>query len=94
MTPNVHKFLDNRSAFSRPFYRLVLNLIFGPMRQGAMNSAYTAASPAVKAKCEVFKGAYVDPVGKIIAPSAAAMEERLGNELYNTTLEILEELNI
>lgn len=94
MTPNMQKFLDNRPSWSRPFFRFLLNLMFGPMREGAMNSAYTAASPEVKAKAKAFKGAYVDPVGKIVDPSPAAREERLENELYDTTLEILKELNI
>ncbi|KAJ3573514.1 hypothetical protein NP233_g2381 [Leucocoprinus birnbaumii] len=94
MTPNVQKFLNNRSPLSRPFFRLLLSLIFGPMREGAMNSAYTAASPEVKATAEAFKGAYVDPVGKFANPSAAAREERMENELYDTTLEILKELEV
>jgi hypothetical protein len=64
------------------------------MREGAMNSAYTAASPEIKAKGKVFKGAYVDPVGKIVPGSKFARDDRLGNELFETTLQILNELNV
>lgn len=59
-----------------------------------MNSAYTAASPEVKAKAKRFKGAYVNPVGVIVDPSPQARDERLMDELYGTTLEILGELGL
>jgi len=71
-----------------------MSVFFVPTRQGAMNSAYVAASPEVKAKATSFKGAYINPVGKIAEPSAQARDERLMNELYETTLEILKELNV
>ncbi|KXN83075.1 hypothetical protein AN958_01893 [Leucoagaricus sp. SymC.cos] len=93
-TPNVQQFLDNRSALFRPFFSALLHIFFVPMRQGAMNSAYTAASPEVKSKAGAFEAAYVDPVGKIVNPSASGNDERLANELYDTTLEILGELKI
>ncbi|KXN83077.1 hypothetical protein AN958_01895 [Leucoagaricus sp. SymC.cos] len=94
VTTTIQQYLDSRSAWSRTFFRALLHIIFVPRRQGAMNSAYTAASPEVKSKAEAFKAAYVDPVGKIVNPSASANDERLANELYNTTLEILKELKI
>lgn len=69
-------------------------MFFVPTRQGAMNSAYAAASPGVKAKARDFKSAYVAPIGVIADPSPQARDERLMDELYGTTLEILKELNV
>ncbi len=94
MTPNVSKFLDKRGSLSRPLWSLAVSMVFGPTRKGAMNSAYAAASPEVKAKEKTFKGVYLNPVGVIINPSPQAGDERLMNELYNTTLEIMKELNL
>lgn len=59
-----------------------------------MNSVYTAASPEVRAKAESFKGAFVYPIGAVVDPSPQARDERLMNELYGTTLEILKELGV
>lgn len=94
LTPNVQIFLNNRPPVLKQFFSIVLHMLFVPMRQGAMNSAHAAASPEVKAKAENFKGAYIDPVGKIVEASPAARDDRLGNELYDTTLEILKELKL
>lgn len=94
MTPNVLKFLKNRAPVLKQIFSLILHLIFVPMREGAMNSAYAVASPEVKTNAERFKGAYLNPVGQIADPSPQARDERLGNELYVTTLEILKELKL
>lgn len=94
MTPNVSKFINERSPIFRPFITLVATAVLASMRQGAMNSAYAAASPEVRAKAENFKGAYLYPVGVITNTSPQGRDERLMDELYGTTLEILKELDV
>lgn len=94
MTPGVSKFLGNRGRIFGPFWSFAMYMFFVPTRQGAMNSAYAAASPKVKAKANDYKSAYVDPIGVIVDPSPQAKDERLMDELYGTTLEILRELNV
>ncbi len=94
MTPNMSRFIDKRGPISRPFWSLAVHTFFGPMRRGAMNSAYAAASPEVRANAKTFMGAYLDPVAVIVDPSPQARDERLMDELYDTTLEILKELGM
>ncbi|KAJ3573515.1 hypothetical protein NP233_g2380 [Leucocoprinus birnbaumii] len=93
-TPNIQKLANSVSSIMRMMMQFIFIFALVPMRQGAMNSVYTAASPEVKVKAEAFKGMYVTPVGKITDPSPAAREQRLENELYDTTLEILKELDV
>lgn len=94
MTPNVSKFVNERTPLFRPLLNRVAAAVLISTRQGAMNSAYAATSPEVKAKAAKFKGAYLTPVGVLVDASPQGRDERLMDELYDTTLEILKELGM
>ncbi|KAF9439467.1 hypothetical protein P691DRAFT_769682 [Macrolepiota fuliginosa MF-IS2] len=94
VTPSVSIFLANRAPVVKQFFSFLVSITFVSARQGAMNSAYAAASPEVRAKVETFKGVYLEPVGQVVKPSPQAEDERLGNELHDATLEVLKELGL
>jgi hypothetical protein len=71
---------------------IIASLFFVSPREGAMNSAYAAASPEVKAHAKEFKGAYLSPVGRIATPSSYARDTRLAQELYETSVGIVAEI--
>lgn len=70
----------------------MVSLFFVSPREGAMNSAYAAASPEVKARANQFKGAYLSPIGRIATASSYARDERLAQELYETSAGIAAEI--
>ncbi|KAF9442867.1 NAD(P)-binding protein [Macrolepiota fuliginosa MF-IS2] len=94
MTPSISNFLANRGPVVKQILSFLVSITFVSARQGAMNSAYAAASPEVRAKAETFKGVYLEPIGQVVKPSPQAEDERLGNELHDTTLEVLKELGL
>jgi hypothetical protein len=89
-TPNIYSFFNNSPAIIRSSFKDLLDLSFLPIRQGTMTSVYAAASPEVRSHAESFKGAFVKPIGEIT--EASPRDERLANELRDTTLEILKKL--
>ncbi|KAF5362156.1 hypothetical protein D9756_002152 [Leucocoprinus leucothites] len=93
-TENVARWIDSMSYFPALITWILVSLVFVSPREGAMNSAYAAASPEVKARGDAFKGAHLTPVGRITTPSRYAQDDRLAKELYETSMEIVEELNL
>jgi len=67
-----------------------------------MTSAFAAAGKEVAAsrksdnetQRKLYEGAYLTPVANIMEPSKYAMDERLQKELYDTTVQILGEMNL
>jgi hypothetical protein len=59
---------------------------------GAYTSTFAAASPIVKEKPELYKGAYLVPVGKIGQPSPQTLNKELAIELRETTEKIVKDL--
>lgn len=53
--------------------------------QGSYNLLIAAASADVRSKSDIYKGAYLEPVGKVGRPSKSACDEKLGEELWKTT---------
>lgn len=51
---------------------------------GAYNSVYTAASSVLRENIELYKGAYLSRVGKIVKPTQQAEDEGLAKELMET----------
>jgi len=94
MTPLVTRSANEKPLIFRLFLKFIAHTLFTSTRKGAMNSAYTAASPEVRAKAESFKGAFLYPIGVITDASPQARDERLMDELYATTLDILKELGV
>ncbi|KAF9454438.1 NAD(P)-binding protein [Macrolepiota fuliginosa MF-IS2] len=93
-TENVARWLEGMTYLFWIIVWIFTKVAFSPPGKGAMNSLYAAASPEVKASAKTFKGAHLLPVGKITKPSKYAADERLAKELYDTTLDVLEEINL
>ncbi|EIW55471.1 NAD-P-binding protein [Trametes versicolor FP-101664 SS1] len=63
--------------------------------EGAYASSFAAASPIVKAERDKYKGAYLDPPGKIVPPPAPEAEStELAEELWATTETILQSFDL
>ncbi|KAJ7901656.1 NAD-P-binding protein [Mycena leptocephala] len=71
--------------------RYVGPLFFGPWRNGAMTVAFAAAGRRWD-KHETYQGAYMVPIATISPASKFALDERLQEELYETTEKIISEL--
>ncbi|KAF7977327.1 hypothetical protein HWV62_4103 [Athelia sp. TMB] len=63
----------------------ILPLFTTPLERGGDPSVFAAAAPAVRARADEFRGAYLLPVGKIALPSKDARDERLAGELWATS---------
>lgn len=91
---SLHPGLVNTSlAAKSPYPRLIgalLWLFATDPAQGAYTSCFAAASPLVRAEPEKYKGAYLEPVGKIGAASANSQRVDLQDELWATTERYLE----
>ncbi|KAJ3860456.1 hypothetical protein EV359DRAFT_49073, partial [Lentinula novae-zelandiae] len=91
-TTGVQRFFDSIRFFGWFLQKVVEPIWFVSWTQGAMTSAFAAAGKETKRK--MYEGAYLTPVGKISKPSENAMDERLRNELYETTKEVLKEMGL
>jgi hypothetical protein len=58
-------------------------------RDGALTQVYAAASPEIEEKN--YKRKYFVPYGKVGNPTKTALDESLGEKLYEMTLKILKE---
>ena len=78
--------------------RLITNwitpFVLSSWQEGAMTSAFAAASKEVGLERERYKGAYLVPTAKIAKPSRYATDEKLATELHQTTADVLKELNV
>jgi len=77
-----------------PLARLLnplINLFFVSPDVGALNSCFAAASPEVAKDKKKYQGAYFHPVGKIKDVSKIAANEELQDELWESTMRILED---
>ncbi|KAF8214827.1 NAD(P)-binding protein [Mycena galopus ATCC 62051] len=72
---------------------LVAPLFFGTRREGAMTSAFAAAGKEVAREREKYKGAYLVRTAAIAVPSSFARDERLQEELYETSQRLMMELD-
>ncbi|KAF7983225.1 hypothetical protein HWV62_23514 [Athelia sp. TMB] len=63
----------------------ILPLFTTPLARGGDPSVFAAAAPAVRARADEFRGAYLLPVGKIALPSKDARDERLAGALWATS---------
>ncbi|KAJ3886417.1 hypothetical protein GG344DRAFT_81729 [Lentinula edodes] len=84
---------------SIPFIGWLLKTCIGPLvfvswKQGAMTSAFAAAGKEVAAERKRYEGVYLVPMAKIAEPSSYAKDERLQRELYETTVEVLEDIGV
>ncbi|KAH7874994.1 uncharacterized protein C8R40DRAFT_239368 [Lentinula edodes] len=92
---------------SFPFFGWFLKTFLGPLffvswKQGAMTSAFAAAGKEIaisrqstdEAERKKYEGAYLTPIANISEPSVYAKDERLQRELYETTMEVLREMEV
>jgi len=61
--------------------------------EGAYNSCFAAASPLVRKNPDLYRGAYLEPVGKVASTSEDGSNKALGDDLRATTEKYLEGLN-
>ncbi|KII91866.1 hypothetical protein PLICRDRAFT_696844 [Plicaturopsis crispa FD-325 SS-3] len=62
--------------------------------EGAYTSIIAAASPDVRAKPDVYKGAYLLPIGRVSEPTAAARNDELAQELWEGTEMVLKNMGL
>ncbi|KAJ7167234.1 NAD-P-binding protein [Mycena crocata] len=75
--------------------RRVVTPLFGSWDKGAMAVAFAAAGKEVVGPKHVeYKGAYLMPMGVITAPSSQALDVRLQEELWETTIKVVGELGL
>ncbi|TFK39294.1 hypothetical protein BDQ12DRAFT_712385 [Crucibulum laeve] len=85
---SLHPGLVNTFADRLPFPAIsgvLLGLVAKSPDGGAWNSCFAAASPKIASEPDKYRGAYLLPVGKIVAPSKNAQSEELSEELWATT---------
>jgi hypothetical protein len=75
---------DKLPSLMQPVGAMIMKLFFVNPDEGSHTSVIAAASPMVREKPEVYKGAYLEPVGKIATPSKAARNAELSHELWET----------
>jgi NAD(P)-dependent dehydrogenase (short-subunit alcohol dehydrogenase family) len=76
-----------------PRFMFVLLWLFGNVPDvGAYNSCFAAASPLVRQDAEKYKGAYLEPVGKLGDAAKNAHRIDLQDELWATTERYLQGL--
>jgi len=89
---SVNTFSD-RLPFPR-VSRWLVNLFFATPDRGAFTSLIAAASPAVRADPQKYKGVYLRPVGELVEPSEQAKDPKLAEELWRTTENYLEGIGL
>ncbi|PPQ67330.1 hypothetical protein CVT26_007251 [Gymnopilus dilepis] len=93
---SLHPGVVNTSTASRlPYPRIagfLMWALFKSPDEGAFNSCFAAASPAVRESADKFKGVYLVPVGKIVDAAPIARKEDVQDDLWQTTEEYLSSL--
>ena len=82
-----------------PFPRLMgllVGLAIAKPDVGAYNSVFAAAGKKVRDHKITYQGAYLEsqPTGRIAKPSPAALNEELGEKLWERTIEFLAQIGI
>lgn len=61
---------------------------------GTYNSLFSGASKQVAQQGDKYKGAYIEPVGKVMIPPAVATNEDNAKDLWKTTEEFLQRIGV
>ncbi|KAF9042983.1 NAD-P-binding protein [Panaeolus papilionaceus] len=93
MTRGTSTFLDGipLASILKP---VLTSTVFVPWRDGAMNIVWAAAGKDVALDKEMYRGRYVEPVGRVVSGSVEARDERLARELWTTTEGMLNEMGV
>jgi NAD(P)-dependent dehydrogenase (short-subunit alcohol dehydrogenase family) len=89
----VNTSISDRLPFPRAS-RWLMNLFLAMPDRGAFTSLIAAASPAVRADPQKYKGVYLQPVGELVEPSDQAKDPKLAEELWRTTESYLEGIGL
>lgn len=87
-------YLSSIGVISRTIHQTILNYFLPTSAKGAYTSVFAAASPEVREKAEMYKGAFLVPVAKIGRLSEDAANLELAEELWETTERILAEIGV
>ena len=72
-----------------------MSIFFKTWDQGAYNSVFAAASPVVRKRTEIYKGAYIEgDYGKVVASSKNAQDAEIAAELWKTTESFVESIGL
>ncbi|KAI0336796.1 NAD-P-binding protein [Cubamyces sp. BRFM 1775] len=78
-----------------PVIKSLLGWFFVSPSEGAYTSVFAAASPVVKAERDRYKGAWLEPPGKLVTPPTPHAEDKeLAEELWKTTETILRSFDL
>ncbi|KAI1792545.1 NAD-P-binding protein [Ganoderma leucocontextum] len=93
-TEGVHAYTESVGPILGPLYRAIAYLTFTSPANGALGPLFCAASPIPRAQPTLYRGAYLDPPGKLSRCSELAERRELAAELWDTTERILNEIGI
>ncbi|KDR78574.1 hypothetical protein GALMADRAFT_277971 [Galerina marginata CBS 339.88] len=93
-TDGASGFIASVPYIGKLFLAIAGPLFFSSWSKGAHNSVFAAASMEVRTNRDMYRGAYLTPVGRVARPSKSALDERLASELCDTTEQVLKDLGI
>jgi len=93
-TENVIATAQRFPAFTRPILLSLSRMVMMDTTQGAGTPVLAATSPEALKNPEKYKGAYMEPMGKISKASKTAENAALAQELWATTEAMLAEMEI
>ncbi|KAL0954793.1 hypothetical protein HGRIS_003741 [Hohenbuehelia grisea] len=75
-----------------PILRFLVSKFAKSPLEGSLSALYVATSPDVRRSASKFAGAYVEPVGKLFAPSKDAQNDELAKVLWEVTEKVAGEI--
>ncbi|KZT34504.1 NAD(P)-binding protein [Sistotremastrum suecicum HHB10207 ss-3] len=93
-TASTLKGTESKRWYIRIFTRLIVALFCQPAEYGGITPAFAAASKEIAENRDKFGGAYLIPYGKISSGSEYARDDKLADELWTTTEQILMDLKL
>lgn len=85
---------DKLPSLIKPLGFLIMKLFFKNPNVGSHTSVIAAASPDVRKNADKYKGAYLEPVGKVTQPSKVAQNAELSHELWATVETFLSNIGL
>jgi NAD(P)-dependent dehydrogenase (short-subunit alcohol dehydrogenase family) len=85
---------DQLPSSWRTIGSFIMKLFSRPAHERGYTSAIAAAHPEVRKKADAYKGAYLEPVGKLATPSKVARNPERSKELWETTETFLKSIGL
>jgi len=82
------------NPFLGALFKFWASNFFTDIPHGAYTSVLAAAWPNIRQEAEKYKATYLIPVGKITKPTDDALKPELADELWNTTMSLLKEMDV